>query len=79
MEVIKQHILPQLNSFTNEALISINNIFSEIQNESKTEFTEIICYLEHLLNLCFLTNTRDLICLHIHFENEFDDYQKLSR
>lgn len=77
MEMIKQHILPQLNSFTNEALISINNIFSEIQNESKTEFTEIICYLEHLLNLCFLSANEDLTSLHIHIENEFDDSKKL--
>jgi hypothetical protein len=77
MEMIKQHILPQLNSFTNEALISINNIFSEIQNESKTEFTEIICYIEHLLNLCFLSTNQGLTSLHIHIENEFDDSQKL--
>lgn len=77
MEMIKQHILPQLNSFTNEALISINNIFSEIQNESKTEFTEIICYIEHLLNLSFLSTNQGLTSLHIHIENEFDDSQKL--
>ena len=77
MEMIKQHILPQLNSFTNEALTSINNIFSEIQNESKTEFTEIICYIEHLLNLCFLSTNQGLTSLHIHIENEFDDSQKL--
>ncbi|GAA4071456.1 hypothetical protein GCM10022389_15880 [Flavobacterium cheonanense] len=77
MEMIKQHILPQLNSFTNEALISINNIFSEIQNESKTEFTEIICYIEHLLNLSFLSTNQGLTSLHIHIENEFDDTQKL--
>lgn len=77
MEMIKQHILPQLNSFTNEALIPINNIFSEIQNESKTEFTEIICYIEHLLNLSFLSTNQGLTSLHIHIENEFDDSQKL--
>jgi hypothetical protein len=77
MEMIKQHILPQLNSFTNEALVSINNIFSEIQNESKTEFTEIICYIEHLLNLSFLSTNQGLTSLHIHIENEFDDSQKL--
>ena len=77
MEMIKQHILPQLNSFTNEVLVSINNIFSEIQNESKTEFTEIICYIEHLLNLSFLSTNQGLTSLHIHIENEFDDSQKL--
>lgn len=77
MEMIKQHILPQLNSFTYEALVSINNIFSEIQNESKTEFTEIICYIEHLLNLSILSTNQGLTSLHIHIENEFDDSQKL--
>jgi hypothetical protein len=59
------------------ALISINNIFSEIQNESKTEFTEIICYIERLLNLGFLSTNQGLTSLHIHIENEFDDSQKL--
>lgn len=77
MEMIKQHILPRLNSFTNEALISINNIFNEIQNESKAEFTEIICYIEHLLNLCYLSTNQGLTSLHIHIENEFDDSKKL--
>ena len=77
MELIKQHILPQLNSFTNEIPSSIDHIFSEIQNDSKTEFTEIICYIEHLLNLCFLSTNQGLTSLHIHIENEFDDNQKL--
>lgn len=77
MELIRQHILPQLNSFTNESRNSLANIISEIQNDSKTEFTEIICYLEHLLNLCFLSTNTGLSSLHIHIENEFDDSQKL--
>jgi hypothetical protein len=76
MELIKQHILPQLNSFTNEALISINNIFSEIQNESKTEFAELVCYIERILNLCFLSTNNGINSLHIHIENEFGDSQK---
>jgi hypothetical protein len=74
---IKQHILPQLNSFTNEIPSSIDHIFSEIQNDSKAEFTEIICYIEHLFNLCFLSTNQGLTSLHIHIENEFDDNQKL--
>lgn len=76
MELIKQHILPQLNSFTNETLSSIYNIFNEIQNDSKTEFTELICYL-YILNLSILSTNSDLKSLHIHIENEFDDSQKL--
>jgi hypothetical protein len=77
MELIRQHILPQLNSFTNESRNSIDNIISEIQNDSKTEFTEIICYLERIINLCFLSTNSGLSSLHVHIENEFDDSQKL--
>lgn len=77
MELVKQHILPQLSLFTNETLSSIDNIFSEIQNDSKTEFTEVVCYLEHILNLCFLSTNNGITSLHIHIENEFDDSQKL--
>ena len=77
MELIKQHIIPQLNSFTNETRNSLDSIISEIQNDSKTKFTEIICYLEHLLNLCFLSTNKGLTSLHIHIENDFDDSQKL--
>lgn len=77
MELIKQHILPQLNSFTNETLRCLDNIISEIQNDSKTEFTEVVCYLERILNLCFLSTNNGITSLHIHIENEFDDSQKL--
>lgn len=77
MELLKQHILPQLTSFNNETLSSVDHIFSEIQNDSKTEFTDVISYLEHILNLCFLSTNQGLTSLHIHIENEFDDNQKL--
>ena len=77
MEMIKQHILPQLTSFNNETLSSIDHIFSEIRNDSKTEFTEVICYLEHILNLSLLSTNSGLTSLHIHIENEFDDSKKL--
>jgi len=77
MELIKQHILPQLTSFTNETLSSFDHIFSEIQNDSKTEFTEVISYLEHILNFCFLSTNNGITSLHIHIENEFDDNQKM--
>jgi len=76
MELIKQHILPQLNSFTNETRNNLDNI-SKIQNDSKKEFTKIICYLERILNLCFLSTNSGITSLHIHIENEFDDAQKL--
>lgn len=77
MRLIKQHILPQLTSFTNETLGSIDHIFSEIRNDSKKEFTEVICYLEHVLNLSLLSTNSGLTSLQIHIENEFDDSQKL--
>lgn len=77
MDLIKQHILPLLNSFTNETRNSLDSTFKEIQNDSKTEFTEIICYLERILNLCLISTNSGLTSLHIHIENEFDDSQKL--
>lgn len=77
MELIRQHILPQLNLFTNESRNSLDNIIIEIQNDYKTELTEFICYLEHILNLYFMSNNSGLTSLHIHIENEFDDSQKL--
>jgi len=77
MELIRQHILPQLNSFTNETRNTLDNTISEIQNHSKTEFTEIIFYLERILNLYFTSTNSGLTSLHIHLENEFDDSQKL--
>jgi len=54
MELIKQHILPQLNSFKSETRNSLDNIISEIQSDSKTEFTEIISYQKRILNFNFL-------------------------
>lgn len=78
MELIKQHIIPHLNSFTNESLSSLNNILEEIQNDSKTDkYTKIIHYFDKILNLSILSAQSDLTCLHIHFDDEFDDSQKL--
>ena len=77
MALIKQHILPHLNSFKNETLSTIDNVFSEFKYDSKAEFTAVICYLKHLLNLCFLSTNKGLTSLHIHIDNEFDDSQKL--
>lgn len=77
MDLIKQHILYLLNSFANETRNSLDKIISEIQNDSQIEFTEIICYIESIINLCFLATNSGLSSLHIHIENEFDDSQKL--
>lgn len=77
MDLIKQHILPLLDSFMNETLNSIEKNISEIQNDSKIEFTSVISYLEHILNGGFLSTNSGLTSLHIHIENEFDDSQKL--
>jgi hypothetical protein len=77
VDLIKQHILPHLTSFTNETRNTLDNIISEIQNDSKIEFTEIIYYIEHILNLCFLSTNSGLSSLHIHIENEYHDSQKL--
>jgi hypothetical protein len=77
MEVIKQHILTQLDSFINEKSNSLDYIISKIQNDSKSEFTEIICYLDRLFSLCFFTTNEGLTSLHIHIENEINDSQKM--
>ena len=62
---------------TNETPSTINNILIEIQDESKTEFTELFCYLEHILNLGLLSANNGLTSLHIHIENELEDSQKI--
>lgn len=78
MELIKKHIIPHLNSFTNESLSSLNNILEEIQNDSKTDkYTKIIHYFDKILNHSILSTNSDLTALHIHFEDDFDDTQKL--
>src|SRR5690606_15475813 len=77
MKMINQHIIPHLNSFTNESQGSLDIIFDVIQNDSKNEFIKIIHYLDNILNLSILSTQSDLTCLHIHFDDEFDDSQKL--
>jgi hypothetical protein len=77
MELIKHHILPKLSSFTNEKRNSLDIIISEIENDCKTEFTGIICYLERILDLCFFSTNTGIVSLHLHIENEFDDAEKL--
>lgn len=77
MDLIKKHILPLLISFTNETQNTLDNIISEIQNDSKREFKKIIYYIENILNSCFVSTNSGLSSLHIHIENDFNESQKL--
>jgi len=76
MELIKQHISLHLNSFVNTKS-SIDNIIIAIQNDLRTEFIEIIRYLDQLLNLTFSSTNSCLTALHIHIGDEFNESQKL--
>ncbi len=77
MELFKQHIIPYLNSFRNETSNTLDSTISAIQNDSKKEFTGILCYIDCLLNLFFLSSNKGLKSLHIHIENEINDSQRL--
>lgn len=76
MELIKQHILSKLDIFTNNANESLESIINKMHIDSRAEFTDIISYLEHILDLCFFSTNKGIMPLHIHVENEFDDSQK---
>jgi len=77
MQLIKQHITPLLHSFANEESSTSKNIFSEIQNDFKSNFIEIICYLDNLFNKTFSITNNDITALHIHIEDEFNEKEKL--
>lgn len=77
MELIYQHILPHLKLITKKKSSNLGNIINEIQNEIKTEFVGVICYLDQLLNLTFSSTNIHFTALHIHIEEEFSDSQKL--
>jgi hypothetical protein len=77
MDLIKQHISPYLYSFVNEDSDISDDVFIEIQKEYGIEFIEIVCYLNQLFNLTFSLVKNDLAALHIHFENDINESQKL--
>lgn len=77
MELIKQHISAHLYSFLNEKSSQLENIISEIEIDLRTDFIDIIRYLNQLLNLISLSTNSGLKSLHIHIENEFNEAQKL--
>lgn len=77
MELIKQHISTSLHSFTNEISSTFEANFNEIQNDLSTELVGLIRYLDNLLNEAFPNTNDNIAVLHIHFEEEFNDLQKL--
>lgn len=77
MELIKQHISTCLHSFTNEMSSTFEANFNEIQNDLSTELVGLIRYLDNLLNEAFPNTNDNIAVLHIHFEEEFNDLQKL--
>lgn len=77
MELMKQHILPYLNSFLTDKSNIQNDLLNEIENDLKTEFVEVIRYFNNILDETFPSNNNGLATLHIHIEDEFNESQKL--
>jgi hypothetical protein len=77
MEVIKQHIQAYLPSFLNEIQRDFDDVFDIIQNEIKAEYKELLNYLDNTLNNTLQDDNGGLAVLHIHFEDEFSDIEKL--
>ncbi len=77
MELIKQHIHPCLSSFLNENSSDFIDILDNIQSNLETDFTELIRYLDEILNEAFISSKDVLSALHIHIADEFNESQKL--
>ncbi|MCX8532676.1 hypothetical protein [Chryseobacterium luquanense] len=77
MEFIKQHISHYLYSFLNEKPSKLDGIVSLMQNDLRAEFTDVIHYLNNVLDETFSSNNDGVTPLHIHFEDEFSECQKL--
>lgn len=77
MDLIKHHISLCLHSFVNENPSSIEDNFSEIQNDLRGELIILIQYLDNLLNETFSSSNNSINTLHIHIEDDFNDSQKL--
>ena len=75
--MIKQHISPCLHSFVNEKSSTFDDNFNQIQNNLNADFIFLIQYLDNLLSETFSSANDSISTLHIHFEDEFTDSQKL--
>jgi hypothetical protein len=77
MELIKEHISNYLNSFVNEKSITLDKIESKIQDESMPKNRKLINFLDKFLNLTIFNQNNRFEGLHLHFENEFTESQKI--
>lgn len=77
MELIKPHIPNYLLSFINETSDIFDDNFCANESHLKDDFIQLIRYLDKILNKTFASHNNTLKALHIHFEEEFTDLQKL--
>lgn len=77
MRLLQEHILYYLYSFINEKSNSIDEVINLMQNKSTAEFIGILDYINNLLDETFFSCNEKLTALHIHIDDEFNEYQKL--
>lgn len=77
MELIIQHIKPNLDVYLNQTNKSLKFINDQIQNENKDKFNYLLLYLDNILCNYISNYSEDLDVLHIHFDSNFTDDEKL--
>ncbi|MBK8622871.1 MAG: hypothetical protein IPN79_14240 [Saprospiraceae bacterium] len=77
MELIKQHIKPKLEVYLNQSNLTLLFINDQIQNENKDKYINLLLYIDNILCDYFSKYSEDLNVLHIHFDSDFKDEEKL--
>lgn len=77
MELITKHIKPNLDVYLNQSNETLLFINDHIQNENKDKFNYLLLYLDNILCDYISKYSEDLNILHIHFDSNFTDEEKL--
>jgi len=78
MELIKEHFQLCLPAFLNVKAGNIDDTLNNLQSSLNADFTDLILYIENILNETFISSNDTLSALHIHIGSEFNDSQKLQ-
>lgn len=77
MDIISRHIISQLDEYCSKSDDSFDEIYSEIRNLNKTTHKSLLYYLNNIINHSLSNNPSEISCIHLHFENNLNDDERL--
>ncbi|MEY2701450.1 MAG: hypothetical protein RLY43_70, partial [Bacteroidota bacterium] len=77
MSIISYHINSYIESFIKESVTDVKMVYPKILFPKKTKYWNLLLYFERTINEYFNSNSNRIDCLHLHFESELKEEEKV--